>query len=117
VALIFVRYAIINVRKKMTLSKPLMTPAESKVVGFEGEMLKDWPGKVTRQLAIIQKDRLQLIRWYRYLDSPTDDAGRESLKEIIKSLEDTCPIPKKSPEPVTKEEEPTGALDEILRDL
>ena len=57
----------------------------SKRVGWEGRKMK-YPSLKQVQDAIEGKDEYNLLRWYRFLDSPENERQSEVLEIIVKHI-------------------------------
>ncbi len=97
--------------------KPLMTAAESKTVGWDGEMLDNFP----HSAVLVVASRYQLIRLYRFLREAQTPDEVEFVQKLITKLEETYPIEKVEklqpigqPEPEVK---PSSNLQKVLGHL
>jgi hypothetical protein len=65
----------------------IMTPAESKSIGHDEDLIYTYPTLAEVEGAA----RLALCRWYRYLRSPHDADEATTLNRIIELLQTTYP--------------------------
>jgi hypothetical protein len=72
--------------------RPLITNEESSNLGWGDEMIDAYPS-ADEVLKVLSGDhpRVQLARWYRYLNDPQTDAEREIVRIIIEYLRATYP--------------------------
>lgn len=74
--------------------KSLMTSDESKEVGFDDELLEEYPTPgefaLTTAEPITKEGRLKMIRWHRFLSEPQTPDERDMIKTIIEKLVATC---------------------------
>lgn len=67
---------------------PLMTDAESKSVGWDDDMIEQYPHKGLIPLA----GRTQLIGWHRFLREPVTPEEVAFIDGVAVQLEATCPM-------------------------
>jgi len=63
------------------MSQPFFTPTESKEVGWDGELIMEYPSMDEVNSA----DRIQLLKWYRFLVEPKGEQ-REIVSRIMERL-------------------------------
>lgn len=68
----------------------LVTPDESKSVGWDGDMLNNFPEPQFIERVIANRDRHMAITIYRYAPEP-GGGKRMALDELIAFLAETCP--------------------------
>lgn len=66
----------------------MITPAESKYVGWTGSTIDEYPTHAD----VAHAERVQLVKWYRFLRSPIDDVEAGIVRYIIKALKSSFPV-------------------------
>jgi len=94
--------------------RPLMTATESKLVGWDDDLIEQYPHASMVRFA----SRLQLIRWYRFLREPQNGAEAEFMAFVVTELRATCPFTEKPVEPAFDTEvEDAGLGDSELQSI
>ena len=74
--------------------KSIVTAEESKQVGWDDEIIDEYPDPIKFAGTLNHPaDRIQLLKWHRYLRGPRSKDEREMIRQLLDKLEETYPNP------------------------